>query len=153
MNTAPISILHLSPVVRLGLALALSMSVGCKSAPDKPSLPSEEPTPSKVEASPKSKAPSRPVVVSRKTDLTTAQAKQILNAGMMYYRAKGVWPKGLSVLQREALLTPRSQLDPWGKRYVLSSVSDGDVQTGLRVCSNGPDKTPETPDDVCVQGR
>lgn len=81
------------------------------------------------------------------------QALQVHQAAMLYFSGKGSWPKGLSSLRREALLSPQAELDPWGTRYLLEPVPSEGTQTGIKVCSNGPDKTPRTPDDVCVESK
>ena len=88
-----------------------------------------------------------------KADLANMQALQVHQAAMLYFSGKGSWPKGLSSLRREALLSPQAELDPWGTRYLMEPVPPDGIQIGIKVCSNGPDKTPQTADDICVESK
>jgi hypothetical protein len=80
-------------------------------------------------------------------------AMAVQKACELYQNNKNAYPAGISTLRREALLSPRGELDPWGQRYNITvTTKDGD-QTGINVCSSGPDKVAGTPDDVCSKAK
>ncbi len=86
-----------------------------------------------------------------KIDATTAKAKQIQTALTSYYGTYSAYPPAsgaggaLGVLMAQGMLKVEAAKDAWGVDFqYLSPFRD----KGYALISNGPDKMPQTEDDI-----
>ncbi len=89
-------------------------------------------------------------------DAAKAQITSLKNAAELYLSDTGGYPNELGDLRapptqnanpakwKGPYLKQEIPLDPWGKPYWLKRIGFGQV----KIASNGPDRKPDTPDDI-----
>ena len=83
-------------------------------------------------------------------DACRAQLRCIQSALEQYYGHYKYYPRDLDVLVKESYLSRESLIDPWGSkcRYDPLYGKEAKQPTNYRLGSCGPDKKPDTGDDI-----
>ena len=150
------STLHTTFLLCLFTATALAVTQSCaKTESEKPKAAQSPQQANKPTATPTAPAKTTPAAPKDARNALTTKALEgataVLTAANLFYKNKRTYPAGLSALRKEALISPRGELDPWNQRYRIVPANTGGAQTGMSVCSNGPDKVADTADDICAK--
>jgi len=132
-------------------AVSLTTAVSCEKSGKTTANTAESTNPQQTAPEAPKPPPVQPQKVQVDARLVAAQlgVQAVQKAADLFASNKKTFPSGLNTLRKEALISPRGELDPWGSRYQLIAVYEANAQAGVKVCSAGPDKKADTPDDIC----